>query len=792
MRLFLFTTLFVIFLSANAQELRTSSACPNSDFENGNFDGWTTGIGNCCPINTLSSPIVTGRHTIMTGTNTDPNTCNTVTEVAPGGTYSARLGNSDTGAEAESLRYSITVSSSSTLFIYKYAVVLEDPGHADLDQPRFQVKILNSAQQLLDPTCGFYTVAAAENIPGFQTCNYMGSTIRYKDWTTVGLDLTSYVGQTITLEFATGDCSLGAHFGYAYVDAYCSPLQISSNFCSSSFPATLTAPVGFTYLWSTGETSQSIQVAVPQAGQSYSCVLTSVTGCTVNISTIMQQVTPTTDFTVTNACYNNAIFTSSSIIPDNITLTSFIWDFGDGSTATTENAVHTYAGSGTYTVSYSTSNASGCYSTVSHPVTVVIPPTATINYGVEFCTNVTNPQPVVLNGTGAYQGGVFSSSSGLFINANTGAITPSLSVPGTYTIAYQIPTINNCTVPVVTATVKINLTPTAIISYPNTRLCVTDASQNAILTGTGQYQGGSFTSNSGLNIDSFSGKINPSLSTPGSYLISYSSAALAGCNVPPATTIVQINPLPEVNLEDTTICFDSETNTYSNAVLSAGLNDFDYTFVWEHDGATIPNATQSQYTVSQIGNYSVVATNIHTGCVSTSATAIVTLFKIPTKLIISLVNSFTGGASIIATVTGGTGPYLYQIDNETSQDSNIFSNPTPGLHHIYITDRFGCTHLVTEAMIMDYPAFFTPNGDGYNDIWHVRHLELQPEAVVKIFDRYGKLITELLPNSDGWDGTLNGHLLPSSDYWFSINYQVFDALGTKKWEQFKSHFSMKR
>ena len=114
------------------------SSCPNSDFESGTFSGWQGSTGSCCPISTPNLGLVPGRHTIMTGSGTDPNTCDVVSVVAPGGLYSARLGNDSVGAGAESLTYIVNVTPTSTLFIYKYAVVLEDPGHSTNDQPVFK------------------------------------------------------------------------------------------------------------------------------------------------------------------------------------------------------------------------------------------------------------------------------------------------------------------------------------------------------------------------------------------------------------------------------------------------------------------------------------------------------------------------------------------------------------------------------------------------------------------------------------------------------------------------------
>jgi len=66
-------------------------------------------------------------------------------------------------------------------------------------------------------------------------------------------------------------------------------------------------------------------------------------------------------------------------------------------------------------------------------------------------------------------------------------------------------------------------------------------------------------------------------------------------------------------------------------------------------------------------------------------------------------------------------------------------------------------------------------------------LQNQPTAKIYIFDRYGKLIKEISPQSPGWDGTYNGNLMPSTDYWFRVDYNEADAL-----KQFKAHFSLKR
>lgn len=69
---------------------------------------------------------------------------------------------------------------------------------------------------------------------------------------------------------------------------------------------------------------------------------------------------------------------------------------------------------------------------------------------------------------------------------------------------------------------------------------------------------------------------------------------------------------------------------------------------------------------------------------------------------------------------------------------------------------------------MNYPKYFTPNGDYYNDYWRIKFSEKEPNLTVKIFDRMGKFITSMNATSVGWDGKENGVQLPADDYWFVV------------------------
>ena len=959
---FLLTLLFTL-------QLYSQSSCPNSDFESGNLTGWQGQTGSCCPIFTSPSGIVDGRHTLMSGPGTDPNTCNTVTVVSPGGLYSARVGNERVGAEAETLSYRMTVTPSSSLFIYKYAVVLQDPGHNPGEQPRFQVKVLNAAGQLIDPTCGQYTVVAGAGLAGFVTCPNPSGDVVYRDWTTVGLNLSAYMGQTITIEFETGDCSLGAHFGYAYVDAYCSPLQIGATFCSAAFAAQLTAPIGFSYLWSTGETTQSITVTNPTAGLNYSCTLTSVTGCTVSISTVLQLEDPTADFVMTNTCYNNAVFEDKTVLSNTTLLDGYLWEFGDGTTSNVQHPTHAFPGTGTYNVKFTTFNAFGCTTTANKTVTVFSAPTAQITYGQNnFCTSDTALKSIQLTGTDAYTGGTYSVDvPGLSFNTATAEFTPSTSTPGTYVITYTIPTTNGCTVPPVTTTITIFQAPHAIISYgapsycnlinwpqpvslngvgiitggeytatptglsidrltgaisPNqssggnytvsyiipasggvcgpvtitTNIIIIEAptaiiryatpfcnSQTAaqpvnlsgtgifnvgsynsfptglalnrvtgeivpasstpgnytveyeipaaggcgvvkvstpvsitemptaaisyadpycrsitspepvMLTGTAAFAGGTFSAPSGVAINSSTGAITPSNSVAGTHEIIYAIPHTLGCAPAPVNTFVTMLPLPEPVLSNFSICEDPRGHVFRPALLDTGLSDSQYSCQWFFNGTpVIPAVSTNQYTASAAGNYSVLATNRSTGCISPPVSSAVTPAVTVEDFTTFVTNTFTQQNTVTVLVDGGTGPYLFSIDNQAWQPSNVFESMSPGIHTVKITDVNFCTDVTKQVIVLGYPNYFTPNGDGYNDFWNIYYFDNKPNAKISIFDRYGKMLKQLSPLSPGWDGTYNDKPMPSADYWFLVEFMDYNEKGELAWQTFRSHFSMVR
>lgn len=194
------------------------------------------------------------RHTVVTDTTAmDPNTDNQLRMVPSGATGSVRLGNWDYGNGTEAITYLYEVDGSNAILLVNYAIVLEDPQHGDDEVPRFIIKIRDEKGELVDPDCG--VVDLNSNQQGGTGWSSVGSgydAVVYKDWTTLGLNLTPYVGQKLTISFETFDCFQGGHYGYAYFTLDCQAGRIKNSTCGNESGIKVTAPSGFHYQWYAG------------------------------------------------------------------------------------------------------------------------------------------------------------------------------------------------------------------------------------------------------------------------------------------------------------------------------------------------------------------------------------------------------------------------------------------------------------------------------------------------------------------------------------------------------------
>ncbi len=282
--------------------------------------------------------------------------------------------------------------------------------------------------------------------------------------------------------------------------------------------------------------------------------------------------------------------------------------------------------------------------------------------------------------------------------------------------------------------------------------------------------------------------VNATLANEGIYKVTIT--LFADCPSLPGEVVINVNELPKPELnQNEYICSDVTTNTILKPTLDANLNDTDYHFEWfkiENGNAILINSeTQNYYLVNTSGVYGTIAINNTTGCISEMVTSTVSETSPPKDINIVTSDYFSDVQSITVNVEP-VGDYEYQIDNGAFQTSNVFNYITSGSHIIKVKNE--CDEKSTIASIVDFPKFFTPNGDNYNDRWNIFDLNGQANSKIYIFDRFGKLLKEISPKSqDGWDGTIDNVDLPASDYWFSIFYE---ENGVSK--VFKSHFALKR
>ncbi|CAN5312512.1 hypothetical protein BH09BAC6_BH09BAC6_28640 [soil metagenome] len=292
----------LLLLSFNA------SAQPNIGFEDGTFNNWQCYIGTFGGTIILSpSPPTFDRHTII-----GPESAKLLDFyggfpiLCPNGSkYSIRLGNSKPGAEAERITYTFTVPDNGAhSIIFNYAVVLENPAHSPIQQPKFTAKVYDvTDDRYID--CPSFDFVASSSLPGFKLSaapGARGASIYYKDWSTAIIDLHAYHGKTVRLEFTTNDCSLGGHFGYSYLDLNeitSSPIT-GSTYCNGQQSVTLHGPDGFAgYSWYNADLSQqlgqgqSFTISPPPADlTSYALRVTpySGLGCVDTLYTVVNKI----------------------------------------------------------------------------------------------------------------------------------------------------------------------------------------------------------------------------------------------------------------------------------------------------------------------------------------------------------------------------------------------------------------------------------------------------------------------------------------------------------------------
>ena len=254
---------------------------------------------------------------------------------------------------------------------------------------------------------------------------------------------------------------------------------------------------------------------------------------------------------------------------------------------------------------------------------------------------------------------------------------------------------------------------------------------------------------------------------------------------------LKVNPLPNFDIIDfKTLCVQPGTGIGNFAIDATPTTPGNYTYTWTPTNPnTIGGQENAVFNASVTGVYKVIVKNNVTNCEKEDQTELF-ISSAPESVEVQLVSEiFASGLSTIqAIVVGGFGTYEYSLNQVDWQTSPVFTNLENNIYVIYARDINGCGEKNSNPITtISYPNYFTPNADGYNDTWNIKGLTTEFDAKIYIFDRYGKLLKQIDAYGNGWDGKFNGQEVPSTDYWFKIEYKED---GVQK--EFKSHFSLKR
>lgn len=255
----------------------------------------------------------------------------------------------------------------------------------------------------------------------------------------------------------------------------------------------------------------------------------------------------------------------------------------------------------------------------------------------------------------------------------------------------------------------------------------------------------------------------------------------------------QVNPIPEFSITgDEILCLTDPASINTLIVQPVDPNNI-YDYEWVNETGDVISQI-SVADISEPGIYMVTSTTTDgTDC---SYSDIIEI--IPSEIAtiadndISIVDDSNNNTITIDPTNLGLGDYEYSLNDPyfDYQDAPFFEMVPAGVHTIYVRDKNNCGVASIQVSVVGFPRFFTPNNDGYNDTWKVLGVNeyFYPNSVIYIFDRYGKLLYQVHPNSEGWDGIYNGTLLPSTDYWFTA--ELIDQNNITRIR--KGHFSLIR
>jgi gliding motility-associated-like protein len=494
------------------------------------------------------------------------------------------------------------------------------------------------------------------NLSAPLSSNYMWNT----GATTQSINITSTGSNTVTITDVNGcsaTSSATAVTANALPTATITPAG-ATTFCAGG-SVNLSAPLSSNYMWSTGATTQSINIT---STGSNTVTITDVNGCSATSSATAVTVNALPTATIipgsaTTFCAGGSVNLSAPLS------SNYLWNTG----ATTQSINITSAGSNTVTIT----DVNGCSATSSATVvTVNAPPVATITPAgaTTFCA-----------------GGSVNLSAPLSNNYmwSTGATTQSINITSTGSNTVTITDVNGCSATSSATAVTVNSLPIATITPGGATTFCTGGSVNLSAPLSSNYLWSTGATTQSINITS-----------TGSNTVTITD--VNGCSAISSATAVTVNPLPAVTINaggPTTFCSGGSVTLNSTAGVS---------YLWSS------GQTGQSINVNNTGSRTVTMTDVN-GCSATSTVTSITVNPLPTVAITpGGTLTFCSGGSVTLTSTAGSS-YVWS-SGQTTQSINVNST---GTRTVTMTDVNGCsaTSSATSITVNPLPIVaITPGG----------------------------------------------------------------------------------
>ncbi|MFZ4398836.1 MAG: gliding motility-associated C-terminal domain-containing protein [Bacteroidales bacterium] len=435
---------------------------------------------------------------------------------------------------------------------------------------------------------------------------------------------------------------------------------------------------------------------------------------------------------------------------------------------------------GVYTVTYTIAASGGCLAfTTTTSVTITTAPNATINYsGSPYCNTLVTPQAVTRTGT---IGGKYTVLPvGLILDSVSGAVTPALSVAGTYIVSYSIPASGGCASFTTTDTVIITTLPVASISYAGSPFCTSVVTPQPV-TFSGTIGGTYSVLPLGLSLNSSTGAVTPSTTNPvGVFTVSYLIAASGGCPAVTATTSVTVTQQPLLNVaSNSPVC--EQDSLY---LLSSNIAGANYSWTGPNTFSSLLQnpLVSTKATSAMNGVYVLNVTGISGGCPDMTANVTVDVNPKPLANFTYSPSYPESNEEINFTYTGTTATsWSWIINNQliSNVENPAFSIINFGntLLTLQVQNNFGCKDeinrniFVKEAVNIWVPNAFSPNGDGFNEKFNISSADKIANFNLKILNRWGQILFETNYVDEGWDGKFKNEECPIGTYVVKITYK---------------------